>query len=627
MSHPGRHPVRRSTPARRVAFALTAGLLLLILAPTLLGRPVQAAPLGQGGESSSCSDLDLATGLPLSTRVISPTAIRECESAVISTTVRVSCDSVPLHIILVLDRSGSMVGQPIRDVRDAARALVDVLDMDNNPNTQVGIISHGGRPSTDVRLTNNAGQVRGKIASLDVRASDYEDNLPAAITEAKNQLVRARKDVPVTPVDVMVVLSDGGQTFPPPQAVQAAGAAKGQDILVVAVCMENGTPGGCAAMARVASSRRYYFESRGTSGLTRIFREIAEDVTQIYLRSMKIVDTLPLGLDYVADSASPEADFDAADRTLTWDLRFISKAGAELAYTVEPSAVTTYTVAAESKVEYRDTRGAIGRMSLPTAVLTVTSLCVPPPVVTSEIPPTPSDTPTNTPTQTPTRTPTRTPTPTPTATPTFTPTPTPAPIYLPILNLRRCLERDIPLDIVLVIDASSSMRTLTAGGRPRIEAAQAGARTFVSLMRDVDHAAILAFNDATFLMAGLGGDRAALGAAIDAIETAPFTRIDLALDAAAAELSSERARPEANRVVVLMTDGQPTHTTPEEVRQAGQRLRARARAFVIGVGGDIDVPLMIDVAGATDRYYAVDDAEALGRIYAQIADRTVCEAP
>lgn len=621
-----RHTIRRiARPRAWRAMTLALVMLATSLAWLIAAAPTEAAPLR---DPSSCSDLDPKTGLALSTRIVTPNQVRVCESAVVSVTVRVSCEGMPLHIMLVIDRSGSMTGQPIRDVKTAARALVDALELDRNPNVKVGIVSHGGRPTTDLRLTNSVASVRGKIASLDVRSTDFEDNLPAAITEGKNQLVRERSQVPVPPVDVMVVLSDGGQTFPPAQAVQAANNAKGQDILVVAVCIENGTAGGCAAMRQMASSSRYYFESRGTSGLTSIFRSIAADVQDIFLRTLKVVETLPDGLDYVDDSLWPEEGiYDATARTLTWDMRFISRDGFPFEYRVKPSAVTTYTLASKSEVSFRDTRGGLGEMSLPTAVLTITEPCVPPPVVTSEVPATETPTPTNTPTNTPTQTPTNTPTNTPSNTPTNTPSPTPAPVYLPILNLRRCLERDIPVDIVLIVDASTSMLSLTQGGRPRIEAAQEGAHGFVARMRRADNVAVVAFNDKATLMSGLTGDRAQLEAAIDAIETAPFTRIDLALDAARVELSSERARPEAKKVVLLMTDGQPTNTTPAQVRAAGDRARELATVFVIGVGGDIDRELMVDVAGGASQYYAVDDAEALGKIYGLIAERTVCESP
>lgn len=617
------HRVRHRSllPLLFAALLTAGGLLALRQVPG-----ADAAPARQiGNERSSCFDVDPKTGLPLSTRVISPSMIRICDTAEVSMTVRVSCEDTPLHVMISIDKSGSMVGQPIQDVKEASDALLDVLISENNPNIRAGAISHGDPPRIDQRLTDKLSLVKGKIRGL---SAGGEDNLPKSITMAKQELVNERGKVRAAPVDVMVVLSDGGQTYPPTEAVKAANQAKSQNILVIAVCIENGTPGGCAAMQKVASSRRYYFESQGTSGLKTIFRKIAQDITKaaVSFRSLVVEETLPEGLEYVDQSSVPPAVYDSASRTLTWDLDAAPTGGQGLGYRVKPSDLYTYTVSAGTKAEFRDSRGGFGEIIIPTAQLSVPVRCEQP-VVTEVVPPTDTPTPTDTPvvpTDTPTATPTPTDTPTATPTRTPTPTPTPRPVYLPILNLPRCIEVDLPLDIALVIDASSSMDTLTSGGRSRIAAAKEGAKRFVQLLRKVDQAAVVAFNDRAWVAAGLSGNGEALMGAIDGIATAPYTRIDLALEQAVAALKGEGARATARKVVVLMTDGQPTRTTPEAVRAAGAAARALGTVFVIGVGGDIDVPLMIDVAGAADRYYPVDDAEALGRIYAQIADRTRC---
>lgn len=616
------------TALKRVTLSLAAamalggmGLLGLTQAPAAL-----AAPAAQiGSDRSSCSDVDPATGLPYSTRVISPSMIRICETAEVSMTVKVSCEDTPLHVMISIDKSGSMIGQPIQDVKEASDALLDVLINENNPNIMAGAISHGDPPRIDQKLTDKLNLVKGKIRGL---SAGGEDNLPKSIIMAKQELVNERSKSRAEPVAVMVVLSDGGQTYPPSEAIKAANQAKGQNILVIAVCIENGTPGGCDAMKKVASSRRYYFEAQGTSGLKTIFRKVAQDITRaaVSFRSLVVEETLPEGLEYVDMSAVPEAVYDPAERTLTWDLDAAPVGGQGLGYRVKPADLYTYTVSAKTEANFRDSRGGMGEIIIPTAQLSVPVRCDQP-VSTQVVPPTDTPTPTDTPVV-PSPTPTDTPTPTvtPSATPTRTPTPTPTPrpVYLPILNLPRCFEVDIPLDIALVIDASSSMETLTQGGRSRIAAAKEGARRFTELLRASDHAAVVAFNDRAWLAAGLTGDRGALAAAIDGIGTAPYTRIDLALLEAVAALRGPAAREGARKVIVLMTDGQPTRTTPEAVRAAGAAARQLGPVFVIGVGGDIDVPLMIDVSGDASRYYPVDDAEALGRIYAQIAERTRC---
>lgn len=606
--------------ATRPARAVLAAVLIILAALAGLSEGVRAAPAAQGGNQSSCSDLDPETRLPLSTRVISPSAIRLCDTATVSLTARVSCEASPLHIFLNIDKSGSMVGQPMNDAKAAARALVDTLEMDENPQTQVGLVSHGIQPNRDVRLTNNAGTVKGGIGRL---GAGGEDNLPAAITMAANELVQARSDTSVEPVDVMVILSDAGQTFPPQEAVRAARQARGRDILIVAVCLDNGSSD-CPAMRQMASSPQYFFESRGTSGLTRIFRQIAEEVRDIRLRSLTVEETLPEGLSYIEGSAVPEADYDAGSRKLTWSYQFVGGAGLPMGYQVRPSAITTYTVAEKSLVTYRDSRNRLGRIAMPTAVLTVPIDCLDPGIITPTPTPTDPPTATPTPTDTPTPTPTDTPSPTPTATPTNTPTPPPS-IYLPILNLSRCLDRDRPAEIALVIDASTSMSTFTSAGRTRLQAAQEGARAFVDRMRAVDRVALFSFNDSVQHLTPLTDDREALKAAIDGIQLAPFTRIDLALDAAAAELGGGAVRPEAKRVIVLLTDGEPTNTTPAAVRAAAERARAGTTVFTIGVGPSVDPALMVDVAGAAERYFPVADAESLASIYTRIAEKIACE--
>ncbi len=615
---PASRPAADTGPASAARPAVSA-------APAVPAAPLVPAALD---DESSCSDLDPATGKPLSTRLIGPSSILRCHTAAVTLTVRASCEAAPLHVMLSIDRSGSMIGQGIRDAKTAANALIDALDMRESPNVKIGLVSHGPRPTRDLKLTNNATQARGRIGSLNAGG---EDNLADSISMAHSELRDGRDDVVGQPVEVMVVLSDGGQTRPPDSAIPPANQAKSDGILVVAVCIENGTAGGCTAMRRVASSSRYYFESQGTGGLKRIFQQIAKDVKEIKLRSLVIEETLPENLFLLQESVWPDAEWDETNRKLRWDFAFAPTDGISMGYHVAPLAVQTYTVAAANLVSFRDSRNNLGSFVMPTAVLTVPDECpgvvVVTPTPTDTPTPTPTDTPTPTPTNTPSHTPTHTPTPTDTPTPTATPTPRPRPIYLPILNLSRCVDLDRPVDAVLVIDASTSMRTATLSGSTRIAAAQDGARRFVDLMRPVDQAAVVAFNSAAHTLVPLTGDRAALKTGIDGIDLASWTRIDLALDAATAVLTGPAARPGSRRAIVLLTDGLPTQTTPDAVRAAGAAARAVATVFVIGVGDEVDRALMADVAGDVARFIGVDDADGLAHVYAQIAEKIACDGP
>lgn len=247
-------------------------------------------------------------------------------------------------------------------------------------------------------------------------------------------------------------------------------------------------------------------------------------------------------------------------------------------------------------------------------------------------PPTDTPTPTATSTATPTRTPTATPSPTqtrthtptatPTATSTPTPTPKPRPVYLPLaLHEPPCAVEAPRIDVVLVIDASSSMLELTRAGRTKIDAARAAARLFLEqLDLPADQAAIVAFNASATLSQALTGDRAALLAALDTIATAQLTRIDLGIRTAQAELAGPRRRPGHRPAMVVLTDGR---NNPEPVASAvaaaAAAKAAGMRVFTIGLGDDVEAEALAAMASAPGDFFVAPDGEDLAAIYRAIA--------
>jgi len=251
----------------------------------------------------------------------------------------------------------------------------------------------------------------------------------------------------------------------------------------------------------------------------------------------------------------------------------------------------------------------------------------PSPSPTPLISPTPSATRTPAPTRTLTPTPTTTHTPSPTATP--SPTRVPGPVYLPIaVSEPPCLPIRPTLDVILILDASTSMADLTRAGRPKIDAAIAAARDFVArlaLAADGDHAALVAFNADATLLAPLTDDRPALDAALDGIALAQFTRIDLGLDAATAELASVRRRPGATAAVILLTDGRSNPVPVSEAERAAEAVKATgARLFTIGLGQDLDADALRRMASRPADYFEAPDGEDLAAIYEVIAAALPC---
>jgi hypothetical protein len=263
------------------------------------------------------------------------------------------------------------------------------------------------------------------------------------------------------------------------------------------------------------------------------------------------------------------------------------------------------------------------------------------PTPSPTLPPTPTDTPE--PTPTPTATPTEPPTPSatpspsappsPTATPSLTPTttPTPAPLYLPLVLREACIPEQRRVDAVLVLDASLSMLELAAPGDPRtkLDAAREAARAFLDALRldQGDQAAIAAFNAQARLLAPLGGDRAALEAALDAIQPAAQTCLVCGVDVGAAELAGPRHRPAHAAVLVLLTDGRSNPQPPSAaVERARAAKAAGIRIYAVGLGADLDEAALREIASDPAAYHHAPTAAELVAIYRAIAVDIPCPA-
>lgn len=248
----------------------------------------------------------------------------------------------------------------------------------------------------------------------------------------------------------------------------------------------------------------------------------------------------------------------------------------------------------------------------------------------------PSPTPTETPPPTATATPTASPTATDTAIPTATPTSTPAVyrIHLPIGIDERCVAGHKHVDVVLVVDTSTSMLATAGDGTRKIDAARAAIDAFVAqLDRANDRAALVAFDDTATVAVPLTGDLAAVTAALEGLAHHEGTRLDLGLVAARDALAGAAATAERIPAVVLLTDGRPNRVpTPDGggrqedtvLSVAAQLKAAGARVYTVGFGDDVDVALLAAVASAPGDAFIAPDAAALARIYAAVAVAIPC---
>jgi Mg-chelatase subunit ChlD len=270
------------------------------------------------------------------------------------------------------------------------------------------------------------------------------------------------------------------------------------------------------------------------------------------------------------------------------------------------------------------------------------------PTPTPKVTPTPTATLTATITPTATSTSTSSPSASPTAslTPTATPSPTatsavPSAVYLPILTNSWCRSGRDPLDLVLVLDMSTSMARPTRDGRSKADAAVAATEALFGMLNlgatpAGDRAAVLAFHAQAWVQLGLSSDAEETRRALRDLSgrMAEGTRLDLALEAAADLVAGRDPTAGRDLAVVLLTDGLPNGVPPAEdgraettILRAAERLkRSGAQVFTIGLGlpGDLDPALLAAVASDPSSYHSSPDAEDLRAIYATIGRELVC---
>ncbi|MEO8082305.1 MAG: VWA domain-containing protein [Ardenticatenales bacterium] len=488
--------------------------------------------------------------------------------------------AAPVDVLVLFDTSRSMTDLAVFDsAQSAVLAFLDALD----PTTaRAGLIGFADGSTLAAPLSADIGAVAARVAALrpggDTRLTGALDAALLAFRDSPPPLPGTQRAVVIV---TDAVLKD--DVLPEPAA--AALAADGVSVHALIFPSLDFSPAARDAIVKLAAP-----PGRSPAGtvlvapelpeVERLARSIAQAVAPTAaLESLTVVDRVPANMRYVPDSARPVARYDAAAHALTWPGLVVDAADPiTLTYRLQPRQTGVWPTNVEATGDYHDALGHDGRIVFPIPEVEVYAGR-------------------NT-------------------------------IYLPIAVRDGCLVARRPLDLALVVDASSSMREPSASGRgTKMDAARDAATALAARLDGAtDRAAIIRFHHDAATLAPLTADRARLTAALAAITTDEGTRIDLGLDEARDALAGRRA--DAVAVVVLLTDGlQANPPGNAAVIAAAQRLAADADALIytIGLGADIDAPLLRTVAGDADRFFPSPDDTELTAIFTAILDRLPCD--
>lgn len=171
-----------------------------------------------------------------------------------------------------------------------------------------------------------------------------------------------------------------------------------------------------------------------------------------------------------------------------------------------------------------------------------------------------------------------------------------------------------PLDIVLVIDHSSSMND-----NNNMDAARQAAQGFVKQIDTTqDQIGIVIFNQQATELLPLSQDQTTLINKIGSIQANDGTDISQGLIVGQQTLSSAKANPKARKIIILLSDGGNDQQSLNAPATAHNAKNAGIRVITIGLANSNN-SLLQQVASQPSDFYPAPDAAQLTTIYTNIA--------
>lgn len=280
----------------------------------------------------------------------------------------------PTDIVLVLDRSGSMAGSALANLKNGAKAFIDIIS-DATGGTQAGQIGSGSRmaivsfadtAAKDTQLITSVTELKAAVDDLNANGNT---NHADAFTKAAELLA-----TPSANARVMVMFTDG-QTTTGPNPDPVAAAARAAGVVIYAIGLSGNGGVDVAALENWASkpASAYVAITPDDAELEEIFADLARNIANPGATDVVITDRVSpcFRITSVAMPTKGTASLQDAN-TVQWEIEELGvtqSEGAVLEFTVRHIGPCSGTLEVNESISYDDAEGNV--VSFPSPELEV----------------------------------------------------------------------------------------------------------------------------------------------------------------------------------------------------------------------------------------------------------------
>jgi uncharacterized protein YegL len=205
------------------------------------------------------------------------------------------------------------------------------------------------------------------------------------------------------------------------------------------------------------------------------------------------------------------------------------------------------------------------------------------------------------------------------------------------LGVEACVN---PLDVVLALDRSGSMKSESANPPEPFTTVKSTAEQFVSTLKDDDRASVFSFGNNAIKESALFTNKQFAVTAIQNLflstTTLENTNISEAISGAEEELTGDNSREKSKKVIVLLTDGVPTEPKlagqPNYAIYSAQDAAKNAKdagtiIYTIGLGKDVNTDFLKSISFDDAHFFWSPTKETLGNIYKNISSSLCTKKP